>query len=211
MTGVVTLYHPNYQPLADLVLPNLQEYCDKHGYTLLYHCGNYGGGQIGFQKMRYLRDLMRGDLELALVVDLDVIITNLDKRFEDFISGDNDYFVTKDVNGINNGSFIIRKTDWSMHLLKFMLDHESGFTCEQNVLKTLEAQLVNHGLGILPHPSINSYLHPSLGSPFESIYPEWRDTTFPNVWRQGDFLLHLPGMNLEQRLHLLSLKELRPI
>lgn len=196
MIGVVTLFHKNYQPLADLVIPNLQEYCDKHGYKLLYHCGNYGGGQIGFQKMRYLRDLMKGDLELALVVDLDVIITNPDKRFEDFISGDNDYFVTKDVNGINNGSFIIRKTDWSMHLLKFMLDNEAGFTCEQNVLKTLEAQLVNRGLGILPHPSINSYLH--------DIYPEWINTPFPNVWKEGDFLLHLPGMELEKRLMIIN-------
>jgi len=197
--ALVSLYHENYQALGDVVLPNMQAYCDRHGYYLLVFKGECGSGPIGFQKMRYLKALMNDGLELALVVDLDILISDLEKPFTDFIAHDLDgsYFVTKDVNGINNGSFIIRKTGWSMHLLQFMLENMHMFTCEQNVLKELESQLIGPGqLKVLPHPSINQYLH--------DVYPEYVSVPFPNCWKPGDFLLHLPGLHLDKRLAILA-------
>jgi len=209
MIGLVTLYHSNYQLLADLVLPNLKEYCARHGYKLLAHCGNFGGGQIGFQKIRWVSKLMEEGLELALVTDLDIVITNLSKKFEDFTDDDHDLFITEDVNGLNCGSFIMRKSEWSMELLEFILSEcDTGrFTCEQNVLKHMVGRkdigsLLDR-MKILPHPSINSYLHPSLDLAIGDVYPEWASTAFPNAWHEGDFLLHLPGMNLDQRMDLM--------
>ncbi len=199
--ALLTLYHDNYQPLADVVLPRLQAYCDRHGYTLLAHRGQLGPGAIGFQKLRYLYgQLFGGDrFDLALVTDLDICITNETRRIEDFAAPypDHDYLVTKDVNGINNGSFIIRRTDWTCRLLEWMLTHHQSFTNEQDVLKQNEAALVAGRLKILPHPSINSL--------FYDLYPQYGDpVTIQGNWKPGDYLLHLPGIQLEQRLSLLT-------
>ncbi len=195
--GIVTLFHSNYSALSEFVLPNWNSYCEKHNYSLSYYIGSYGEGAIGFHKIRYLLDLFEKQvLDLALVLDLDILITNQDKKIEDFIKGmDNyDYFVTKDINGINNGSFIIRNTEWSRSFLKFILSHSKILSNEQDVLKNNEGKLIGEKLKILDHPSLNDYLH--------DIYPQYKNIPFPNNWNEDSFVLHLPGTKLEQRLQI---------
>jgi len=193
MIALVTFYHSNYATLADLVLPNMRAYCERHGYSFLPQCDGYGDGPIGFQKMRYLKELLARDaFDAALVTDLDVLITNPDRRIEEFFDDSGDYFVTKDVNGINNGSFIIRNTPWARGFVDFIISY--GGPNEQNVLKDNEGRFVEERLRIIPHPSINSYPH--------RLYPEWADTPFPNDWKEGDFLMHLPGKHLDERLQI---------
>ena len=130
----VIYYCANYQPLADVVLPRIQSYCNRHGYILIVQCDGYGDGAIGLQKMHFLRDLLRKNaFEVALVTDLDIVITNHTRRIEDFFDNSGDYFVTKDINGINTGSFIIRNTIWSWGFIEYVI--AAGGTNEQDVMK----------------------------------------------------------------------------
>lgn len=199
-TAVVSLYHENYQPLADLVLPNWREYTARHGYDLCVHCGEMGPGAIGFQKMRHLYDLMfvHRKVDVALVVDLDLIFTNMMQGIEPFTDFTADYFVTKDTNGINNGSFIIRASAASERLLSTIIGHHTVLTNEQDVLKQHEQELVNRWfVKIVPHPAFNSlgYVH----------YPEWGDPTkIAGNWEPGHFIHHWPGLQLDRRLELIG-------
>lgn len=194
-TAVVSLWHANYQPLANVVLPNWREYCRRHGYELYTHIGENGPGAIGFQKVRYLYDLLftRRLVDLALVVDLDLVFTNLTRRIEEFADFSADYFVTKDTNGINNGAFIVRASAASRWLLEGMLAHHDKLTNEQDVLKLNEERLTKGMVQIVQHPAFNSLRY--------SLYPEWGDpTVIPGNWERGHFVLHLPGLQLDQRL-----------
>ena len=204
-TAVVSLYHQNYQSLHDLVLPNWREYTARHGYGLYVHCGEMGPGAIGFQKMRYVYDLMfvRREVDLALVVDLDLIFTNLTRRVEEFTDFSADYFVTKDTNGINNGSFIIRASAASHWLLSHMIEAHKTLTNEQDVLKINEPGLLQQRLiTIVPHPAFNSLEY--------ALYPEWGDpSVIPGQWQCGHFILHMPGCSLAQRLEMLGSAEIQ--
>ncbi len=198
-TAVVSLYHDNYEPLAELVGPNWQEYCDRHGYELCVHKGVLGAGAIGFQKLRYLYDLMfvQKRIELALVVDLDLVFTNLTRRIEEFTDFSGDYFVTKDTNGINNGSFIIRASAWSRWLIETMISHHDKLTNEQDVLKLNEAILTKQFVKIVEHPAFNSLQY--------GLYPEWGDPSkIPGQWEQGHYVHHWPGLQLDRRLVLIK-------
>lgn len=198
--GILTAFLENYKSLEDIVIPNWQQYCNKYGYLLLKHVGEYGGGPLGFQKLRYLYDSMfvKNEIDLALVLDLDILITNFTIRIEDWINSDKSYFVSKDVNGFNNGSFIFQKTAQSKELLEFILSFANSYSNEQDVLKDLyeSNELLNKNVCVLPQPSINSlnYNH----------YPEYKQHTATDLgqWQKGHYLLHLPGMRLEQRINI---------
>lgn len=203
-TAVVSLYHENYAELARLVLPNWREYTTRHGYDLHVHCGEMGPGAIGFQKMRYLYDLMfvKRAIDMALVVDLDLVFTNLTRRVEEFTDFAADYFVTKDTNGINNGAFIIRASAASRWLIEVMIAHHDRLGNEQDVLKSNEAALVGRGVKIVSHPAFNSL-------PYK-LYPEWGEPSIiPGNWKAGDFILHMPGCSLEKRLEMLGSAEIQ--
>jgi hypothetical protein len=208
-TALLTLYFDNYQPLADLVLPNWKQYCDRHGYELIAYRGEYMPGYpIGFQKVCYAYDQMfsdRGDIDVLLVLDLDLIITNHTVPVSAFLDENHDYFVTADVNGLNNGVFIIKKTQGAKEVLEYIVENKHHHRNEQDTLKFhLDEPVLQGRLKIVQHPSFNSYWY--------DLYPEQGDLTGQlGNWRPGHFILHLPGMDLNRRLQLLQSERARNI
>jgi hypothetical protein len=200
--ALLTTYFPNYQSLADIVLPNLSGYCQKHGYKFLAPVGKEKGDAYGFQKMKFLLDFLnKKEADVVLCTDLDILITNYTKKFEDF-AGEGDLFITKDVNGINAGSFIVKNTERGRRLISDILSHNGREDNEQKAIQ----QHFSHELTILPHPSINSYMYECYGAPcwgYQSGHRE-RPTHEEGDWKPGDFLLHLPGLQMERRIKILT-------
>ena len=200
--ALLTLYFENYQPLADVVLPNWRSYCARHGYELIVHCGEYVRGcPIGFQKVGYAYERMfntPNDLDAVAVLDLDLVITNPSVKIESFIDEVHDYFVTADVNGLNNGAFIVKKNEGGKQILQYILGNKHLCNNEQDMLKYhLDEPVLKDRLKIVPHPSFNSYWY--------DLYPEHGESAkISGIWEPGHFILHLPGLRLETRLELLS-------
>ncbi len=199
-TAVISLYHDNYQPLADLVLPNWREYCTAQGYDLKVHCGQYGAGGFGAQKMRLLYDEMfvKETVDLAWVIDLDILITNHTLRIEDFTNGRDTYYLCLEPWGkVNHGSFIVVKSPSSKRLIEFILSKIPQWCDEQTVVNV---EIYNRGkcaensICLLSHPSINSLICDLYGVDKEMAY------NHPANWTKGHLALHLAGLALEARL-----------
>lgn len=205
---ILTLYFDNYQPLADIVLPNLREYCRKHDYHFYhYQEKNRDGVSYGFSKLELLLlVLYENKHDYIFVTDLDIFITNPEIKIESFIDDQHDFFITEDVNGINAGSFIIRNTEWSKRWIEFILSQREGFANEQLVMqKFMWLKKWRTKIKVLDHPSINSY-------PYPEYLSEWKqfagDAEYPTHeegnWQEGDFILHLPALSLERRIEIFS-------
>lgn len=198
-TALFIFYTPSWQPLADIVLPVAQRYCEKHGYDL---CDTYmadsmlDGKPVGYYKMKALRYLLK-KYSLIWVLDCDALITNDEIDVSFFNSFGTDIFFTEDVHGINAGSFLIRCTDASKRFIDAVID-DFDAPEEQTIMKR-HIKMVK--VCTLPHPSINSYLYSEYLHDWGNLVGEGiqMPTHEQGNWAPGDFVLHLPGLGLERR------------
>jgi hypothetical protein len=202
-TAILTVYTDNYMPLADVVIPVLQQYCVKNDYDLYTY--NITGTEVyyGYKKIEKLVSLLESnEVDLILCIDLDVLITNHSIKIESFIDNNHDFYITEDVNGLNAGSFIVRNTFWSIIFLKLILGQQAEFECEQNAIEHLIKP--QHPIKILSHPSINSYIYDEYGPTFGIISDRKieKPTHEEGNWEKGDFILHLPGIPIERRIEI---------
>lgn len=199
MICILILYSDSWKGLADIVLPNANEYAHKHGYYILFK--SYPDVFSGYEKIRHINAIFKTlVVDAVWSLDLDTLITNHTKKIEDFIDNEHDYFICKDYNSINAGSFIIRKSEWSENFMQYVMEQEGKekMYCEQNGIEAYMKEFPNdEKIKILPHPSINSYLYEN----YPDIPPQTHEQ---GEWIEGDFLLHLPGIGLEKRIEIMS-------
>lgn len=198
---VLVLYSDGWSEIAKVVIPNLSEYCKRHGYHLdaiIYRQEDFTL-DFGYNKIREIKNYFEKDLfDVIWSLDLDTLITNHNIKLENFLDKDFDFFITKDVNGINGGSFIARKSKWLMFFLELVLGLKGmqGMYCEQDAIRTYYEYHANEKIKILPHPSINSYKY--------ELYPEFDITEEEKgQWHEGNFVLHLPALSIEKRIEIL--------
>jgi hypothetical protein len=188
--AIATLYMPNYNYLAELVNPNKESYCNQHGYNYLKK--KDGFSYLGFDKIRFLRENIE-NYEWIWWQDLDSIVTNPQIRIEDIIDSSSDLIISYDRCGINAGSFLIRNSENGKQILDFILSKEEVY--KNNVWQEQQVIIDNisnfAGVKIVDQKAINSYLNWHYGDP--------RDA--PGTWTEGDVLLHLPGMTLNDRIN----------
>lgn len=192
---VQVLHTESWQNIADIVLPNLWKYCDRHGYKLVV------GEGMGFDKLEGVKLLFENtNCDIVWVLDLDTLVTNHQIPLERFLDEYHDCFITKDVNGINCGSFLIQKSYWSEMFIDWMLAQKGkdGMNCEQDAMVAYMNEFGGEKIKILPHPSINSYIY--------SEYEEHKNIVNEEDgnWHEGNLLLHLPGIGMERRLEILK-------
>jgi hypothetical protein len=197
--SLVTLFFENYNSLASIVLPNWYEYCKRHEYGLLAHRGSFSNENlpIGLQKTAFVHQVLfnqDNDRDAVLVLDLDILITNLTKKVEDFIDHEHDYFVTTGFNGLCNGSYIVKKTQGGKEILEYMLANKHNHQNEQDTLKYhLDDPVLKDRIKLFPYQSFGSFML--------SLYPEHGAPTREHGnWEPGDFMLHLPSLSLERRI-----------
>jgi hypothetical protein len=208
-TAILTAHDDNFKELADLVIPNTQKYCDKHGYGFFVYKIESTEHYQGFYKLQELLNLLSfREFDLVWCVDMDVLITNHSIALTDFIDQDNELYITKDVNGINAGSFIIKNTAWAKLFLMSVLDlmKDGKFECEQDAINYLVEACWDR-VKFLPHPSINSYIYDEYGAPKWGRIKEG-ETLKPTIkegnWERGCFALHMPGVPQGRRVEIVK-------
>jgi hypothetical protein len=194
---IQVLYSQNWQPIADVVVPVISEYATKHEYDIWVV--KYSDTFSGFKKIEQIIEGIP-NYKAIWSIDMDTLITNKEIKIESFIDDEHNFFICKDFNGINAGSFIVRNSVWSNTFLTYLLNKQGKpkMECEQNAIEEFIEEFPNHDkIKILPHPSINSYLYEN--------YPECgKQTHETGQWEKGDLLLHLPGLPLHKRLNILN-------
>ena len=202
MKVLVTHYFPNYQELANITNPNKQKYCDQHGYVFMPYCGDYIALDPGFQRIKILRDLLNiQTVEYIFWQGVDTMVMNFNKKWDEFIDEEHDFFITKDNNDaqINADSFIIKNTDWSKKWLEMVLSKESEYSSDcwkeqRCMMHNQDKPEWKDKIKILPQNSINSY--------FYDLY-KWPETS-KGHFQKGDYLYHGPGLSLQERLTLFT-------
>lgn len=211
--AVAVVYTPNWLPLAQLVLPNLFEYCGRHGYTLVTRIESVPYN--GFSKFTLINNLFKVQkYDVVFSMDLDTLVTNHNIKIEGFLDGGS-FYICRDLNGINCGTFILCNTKWSRVFISSCLTREGKRDCEQNAVDEYMAicndafYYNDQNITILPHPSINSY-------PYDYYAPYWgkigakdgdvipRPSHEEGDWREHDFVCHVPGHTLEKRIEILN-------
>jgi len=205
------LYTKGWVDIAKITTPNIVNYCRKHDYSWNIQC--IGEPYDAFEKIRQIQGIFeRNEADVVMSMDCDALITNYTIRIEDFIEGDerNFFFVCRDYNGINTGTFLITKYGGQTKFLNYLLSLKDKniimggksfiCSCEQdalNIVMYMYNGLPYSKVKVLSHPSINSYMY--------ELYPEIPPQTHEQgQWQEGDFILHLPGIGMGQRKQILS-------
>lgn len=192
----------DWTPLADLLRPNLAEYCARHGYDVIERrTATNPEIHTCWRRIEWLSYLcgLRDHPDYYWILDMDVAITNMTIPVTGFLDREHDVFMCSDVNGFNAGSFIVRPGSKATSAwLFYVLNLRQTATGDQHAMEILAREhpdLVR--MKMLPHPSFNSI-------PYEH-YPEF-DGKVPETqgdWRPGHLLVHLPGKNNQDRERLL--------
>lgn len=197
--AIQILFTSGWKELADLVLPVAKSYCEKHGYKFINVEYPEYPSDFGYNKLRWVINLFKENIDIVWCLDLDTMITNHIIRVEEFIDKENNFWICKDLNGINAGSFIIKKSEWSLIFLEYLLNQQGkeNMHCEQDAIREYINTHDDHSIKILPHPSINSLLYEN--------YPEFNNVTeTQGQWQKGNFVLHVPGIGYEKRKEILT-------
>lgn len=193
-----TYYSPSYKALADISLPNLSEYCHKHGYYMWVE--NIENDRWEYVKHEMFERLFKEGFDLIWYRDIDSVITNMIIPITDFVDKENDLFITKDATELNGGSLILRKSETGRWINRRILSVKGGFQNEQNAINYfMKDPMFNQFVKVLTHPSINSYNY--------SLYPECKEYVGREDlgdWREGNFVLHVPALPMEKRIEVLK-------
>lgn len=191
---VATMYSPSHQELADLTVPNMKEYAQKHNYDT--HEIKIENDKWEYKKHEEFKELFKQGYDLIWYKDVDSIITNMTIPITDFIDEDNSFYLTLDFTELNGGSVIIKNTDYGNRFNEDALSQRTWYQNEQNFYNSITRRCL---LKVLPHPSINSYNY--------SLYPECKEYVGREDlgdWQEGNLLLHVPALQMKDRIETLK-------
>jgi len=188
---ILTIHSNEYKNLANITLPNKKEYCDKHGYDLIFY-ENFNHPQI--DKTLFIYDTIL-KYDVVFWLGADTLITNFNFKIEEFINN-KPIIIVEDINGINADSIIFKKTDKVLEFIEKwykmpIIDWEG----EQGNFRrlSLESDYSDH-IEIVEQKKINAYDYTLYGKTYEGRY------NINMCWAENDFILHLPGLNNNIRI-----------
>ncbi len=184
------MYSPSHEGLADICVPNLERYAKRHGYELrTIHIEN---DKYHYKKHEAFKEWMdKDECDVIFYCDVDTLIMNHEYRVEDFINGDDFFYITADPNGLNGGVVIFRNGMRGKIFNDFVLEQRFNYENEQNVYDAFrEHKNVGRMISVKPHPSFNQYDY--------SLYIECKDRMGREDlgdWQPGNFLIHFPALS----------------
>lgn len=116
-TLLITVIDAAYKDIGDITLPNMQRYCEKHGYGLevgAYRTDPSDLLRFGDRGKYSMFEKFYNDYSTIMFLDLDALIMNSDIKIEDVI-GDRPFIWTHHVDGPCSG-FWIAHTEPIVHL-----------------------------------------------------------------------------------------------
>src|ERR1700722_5787925 len=113
--ALLTFYSPHYQKVADLVIPNRNAYCKKHGYEHKIIIGPYTkkDNYYAFDRIECVYDILNHSVKINAIWVLNVhaMIMNFNFKIEDFIDDKHSFFIAKNHAGMNAGSYIVKNDE----------------------------------------------------------------------------------------------------
>jgi ADP-heptose:LPS heptosyltransferase len=199
---LVTLHDAQFEEIAQVTVSRMREYAELHGYGFLHHRTLLDPARHpSWNKILAIRKAMRTRRSEWIVwIDADAVVMNYDCRVEDLVSEGRDLILGSDFNGINCAVMLVRNCDWSLRFLEtvynlgdlsYDFDH-LGPKWEQNTIKHV---LSNFG-GFQEHVA---------------VHPENRMNSSLANYQDGDFIMHLGALTMQERLKALTrLNVLKP-
>jgi hypothetical protein len=148
-----------------------------------------------------VRDLLfetSNAIDLVWVLNLHTYIMNYRKRLELVLTDQHDFFITSSCNGLNAGSFVVRKSDWSKRWIAFVIEKalaSDHYWYEQKVMQDYaETEGWREKIKILPQNEIKSMDYRLYNMP-ESTEGQFK---------KGDLVFHEPGKPVQETCSLLE-------
>lgn len=127
MKIVIAQFYTNNVPYAKFTKEINKKYCDKHGYLYINENDTkkiitlLEGRSITWYKPHLIKDVLNliPDVDYVLFLDIDAVITNHDKKIEDFITSDFSIMMTNDYGPslVNAGVMFLKNDDFSKKFL----------------------------------------------------------------------------------------------
>jgi hypothetical protein len=203
-----------YADVHNLTLNSKERYARKHGYDFLSvrsfgsdHLGRFSPSEIG-QMRAYRAFRLLEEYDVVMWIDADSIITCDDYSLEDFgIDENHSFYASYDWSwkqSFSTGNFILNKTDRSELLFKTYYDNAKQFPEEQMALNGIyrsDANGLRSTMKILDHKFLGSI--PSVEM-YHSVGTWQGRANIPWPWNEGDFLLHVTGVQNKHRIAVLK-------
>lgn len=191
--GVFTFHDDLFKPCADITLPVLRAYCERHGYPLTVATERLSNQRVVWDKIPLLLENMDRN-DWSFFIEADILITNPGWTLEMFLLGigDTDFVVSDDVNGMNFGVFFVRNSVQARVVLSdaWHMRDRADIGSEQHALIEACRESERVQISRVSQKLFNAYPYSEYGLP----------ATTEGNWTEGDFALHLPGMTVEKRV-----------
>jgi hypothetical protein len=187
--------------LSQILFEHLQSYCDKHDYKCVLENKSLCTERApAWSKIILLQREMKNNPEVDYVVwvDDDILITNKNKKFEDFIYSNKDanIIVSEDAirsHPMNTGIIICKNDNESMKYLqhiwqlceKYPNSKHSGLWEQDIMTRDYRENPNGNFIKILPYRTIQTF--------YRTSNPDWRPT---------DFSAHFTGMSMDKRIQM---------
>lgn len=127
ITPVVSTY--NNLPFTNFSRTNKQRFCNITGCTYLEkHADVTRRDRIMWEKIPPVLEALQAGYEIIWMLDFDTIIMDPELIIPELVDDKHDVFLTRDCNGINAGSMLLRNTDWTMELVQQLMKFRERMT-----------------------------------------------------------------------------------
>jgi mannan polymerase II complex MNN10 subunit len=181
--------------IGGLTAANKRDYCSAHGYQCIVRTDGFDPSRpVPWSKVLFLQQHLP-EYDWVFWSDADSLIMNYPTLLESLVRTTADLILTRDINGLNSGSFLIRNCPWAQAFLAEVYAqtqylHDCWWE-NRAFFWLLKAYRHRRHAKIVRQEILNSYLYEASG------------VTGRRSFQPGDFVLHLPGLASELRLRLL--------
>jgi hypothetical protein len=225
--GILMMYDSSYESMARITIDqNARQYCDLNGYRLFEHRieGSENDRPAQWQKViKSIEILESGEVDWLFFLDLDCLVMNSSIRLEDII--DDDFSLIIPSHGVpaidfpleDNGfggdniisaMFLVKADEKGIAILKdvwscsgspevFPRDH---FYYEQRQFRlTIPKPEFRSHIKIVEERTMSTFW--PVNNPFVVLHFKGCNE---NMWKSGDFIVHVTGYEYGERVKLLS-------
>lgn len=184
---LVTLSTPEIESYSLATESTKRRYCEQHGYRFVAYASALDNRPPSWSKLlALLEGFERYPAEWFFWLDADAMIINPAVRLETLVDSCADLLITHDSNGLNAGSFLLRRNERTAEFLRKVyaktafVDHP--WWDQAAMVEVLYGGETDLAVRYFPQRAINAYV----GAARED--------------EPRDFVLHLPGMGLDERV-----------
>lgn len=220
---VLVSYDEMYKRMASYTVDlNIKKYCEKHGYDLHIDYqdkfSNYKPSQ--WQKIRAAREILEtGKYDWVFYLDTDCLIMNSDIKLESFVDDqysfivpnqkvkapDTPIMVVPNVRNIISSQFFVKNSEVGKNILDDIWlamgnQHVDKFDYEgRQIRMIINSRKYEDHIKIVEESKLNTFWY--VNSPFMVFGLTGINT---NVWQKDDFIVHVTGYSIDDRVQLLS-------